>query len=840
MIYSIQSFPNGAPALTLCTPAPCLTSSPLHTPAGRAAVDPKIWRFFILFSGSNGTFPVKLSILIKANVCFLCNSNALLFPAEVGEFPHHGQGLKTTENSRQDRFTQPACVNTVIMWPGTLWVTLPLLCRVSLAALPAKPENITCILYFKKNLTCTWSSEHEEAVNYTVKRIYSAGNISHTCTADNSENKTYASCSFYRPTIIPPDKHIIQVEAQNADGTTKSDKIVENLTAIMKIDPPEILSVKPILDVKRMVQVKWERPSRALSTYTFKYVLRFRAVNATFWTEVNFTKLDFEIPDRHNLTGLQAFTEYVVALRWAVIESVFWSDWSPECQGTTEEEAPYGLDVWRVLGPTDVDGRRPVRVLWKKAKEAPFLEKALGYNIRYFPEDNTNLTKIMNTSNQQLELYLGRKPYCVSVTSYNSLGKSPVSTLRIPAVDEKSFRSIESAHSWSTQDQLVVEWQSSSPDVDTWMVEWVPDLDSEISTISWESVTHARNWTIQQDKLRPFWCYNISMYPMMQGRVGKPYSIQAYVKEDTPGQGPVTRTENIGVNTVTITWQKIPKSKRNGFINNYTIFYQAEDGKEFSKTVNSSILQYDLDSLRRKTSYTVQVMASTRAGGTNGTRITFKTLSISVLEIFLVTALVGGGLLILIILTMVYGLKKPNKLKHLCWPKVPNPAESSIAAWPGGALKDKLYLKDFDDTVNTEEDRILKPCIVPQDLIDKLIVNFENFLEEVSIEPTKDQENVLGGEENEYVYTPYRPYCPVEKSFEDPSILTKIPPAESLLYPEMPAGSCSESKEHLSSTQSLGPDHFSEEEAMNPYLKNSVTTREFLMSETLLDQSQRE
>lgn len=154
-------------------------------------------------------------------------------------------------------------------------------------------------------------------------------------------------------------------------------------------------------------------------------------------------------------------------------------------------------------------------------------------------------------------------------------------------------------------------------------------------------------------------------------------------------------------------------------------------------------------------------------------------------------------------------------------------------------FQDKLNLKDFDDTVNTEEDRILKPCTVSQDLIDKLVVNFENFLEEVSIEPTNDRENVLGGEENEYVYTPYRPYYPVEKSFEDPSILTKIPPAESLLYPEMPA-SCSEAKEHLSSTQSLRPDHFSEEEAMNPYLKNSVTTREFLMSETLLDQSQRE
>lgn len=48
-----------------------------------------------------------------------------------------------------------------------------------------------------------------------------------------------------------------------------------------------------------------------------------------------------------------------------------------------------------------------------------------------------------------------------------------------------------------------------------------------------------------------------------------------------------------------------------------------------AKTVNPNILQYGLESLTRKTSYTLQVMASTSAGGTNGTKINFKTLSIS-------------------------------------------------------------------------------------------------------------------------------------------------------------------------------------------------------------------
>lgn len=50
-----------------------------------------------------------------------------------------------------------------------------------------------------------------------------------------------------------------------------------------------------------------------------------------------------------------------------------------------------------------------------------------------------------------------------------------------------------------------------------------------------------------------------------------------------PLSGPVTKAENIGVKSVTITWKEIPKSQRNGFISNYTIFYEAEDGKKFCK-----------------------------------------------------------------------------------------------------------------------------------------------------------------------------------------------------------------------------------------------------------------
>ncbi|XP_053446403.1 interleukin-31 receptor subunit alpha isoform X2 [Nycticebus coucang] len=728
------------------------------------------------------------------------------------------------------------------MWTWALWM-LPLLCQFSLAALPAKPENISCIYYYRKNLTCTWNPGKETSyTQYRVKRTYSFGNRIESCTINSSTSENRASCSFFPPRVTNRDNCTIQVEAQNADGIIKSDVTSWNIDAIAKTEPPGILSVKPVLGIKRMVQIKWKRPELAPFSSNLKYTLRFRTVNSTTWMEVNFTKYHYSTIEIYNLTGLQAFTEYVVALRCVAKESSLWSAWSQEEMGITEEEAPYGLDLWRILRPAETDERRLVVLLWKNTRGAPVLEKTLGYNIWYFPENKTNLTEIRNTTNQQFELDLGGEAYWVSVISYNSLGESPVATLRIPAIHEKPLWHVEALQACLAQDQLVVEWQSSNLEVDTWMVEWFPDLDSELPALSWELVSQARNWTIQQDKLKPFLCYNISVYPMLQDQVGEPYSIQAYAKEGIPSRGPRTKVENIGVKTVMIVWEEIPKSERNGIIRNYTIFCQAEDGKEFSKTVNSSVLQYGLESLTRQTSYTVKVMANTSAGGKTGMQIKFRTLSLSVFEIFLISSLTGGGLLTLIVLTVAYGLKKPNRLTRLCWPKVPNPAESSIATWHGGDFKDKLNLKEFDDSANPEEDRILKPCSASSDLIDKLVVNFENFLQDISIEAGKFQENILGGEDNEYMSSPHKPdYSPGKTSEESP-VSTEIAPRKSqYLCLGMTEEACSEASEQgLFSGQSLGPDHPCEERAPNPYLKNSVTTREFLLSEKLPEHSKRE
>ncbi|XP_015418099.1 PREDICTED: interleukin-31 receptor subunit alpha [Myotis davidii] len=792
--------------------------------------------------------------------------------------------------------------------------------EVALEALPAKPENISCIYYYEKNFTCTWSPEKEASHTwYRVRRTHSYGRKSDTC---DSTSETPTSCSFLTSITIP-DNYTIQVEARNADGAVESAVTHWRLDTIVKMDPPVISSVKPVLGFKRMLQIQWAKPELAPASSALQCRLRLRTANSTHWMEVSFwVEEETEKNQTYNLTGLRAFTEYEVALRCVAQESAFWSGWSRVHSGTTEEEAPLGLDLWRVLGPTWADGSRPVRLLWKKARGAPALERVLGYHVWYFPENTTNLTETVNTTRQPLELTLGAEAY-----------RDWVLVLKARGV-VGAFPGVEAVQAHLSQDRLVVAWQNSTPHVDSWRVEWSPDLDSEPPTVCWEAVTGARNWTIRRDELDPLQCYNISVYPMWQDRVGKPCSVQAYAKEGAPSVGPVTKAEGIGLNTVTIRWEEIPKHLRNGFICNYTIFYQPAGGGEFAKTVGASTLQCGLESLARGTSYYVWVMASTSAGGFNGTTINFKTLSISVLETCLAAALGGGGLLILSVLAAACGLRKPN--------------------W------DKLHLREVDDAVSTE-DRILKPWAAPSDLIDKLAVNFEYFLEEVSAEEAeKGQENILGGDKNEYVISPFRPYCVLEPlttaeapptaaeapptsagglltsaevpptvaeapptaskalptaaealptaaggppmaakapptsskalptaakapptaaespptaaggpptSAEVPPTVAEAPPTASKVSPtaakapptsskalptvaEVPPrepqclfsgsweGTCPEAEERLlPSAQGPGPACACEEGALNPYLKNSVTTREFLLSEELPDQT---
>ncbi|NWT10630.1 IL31R protein, partial [Vireo altiloquus] len=337
-----------------------------------------------------------------------------------------------------------------------------------------------------------------------------------------------------------------------------------------------------------------------------------------------------------NLTGLYNFTNYSIAIRCITNGSAFWSGWSGEKIGTTEVKGklpnfktPSGkVDLWRVIEPSQSSRNRSVHLMWKPLKSFPPSGRILGYKIQYFPEKKTSLKRTNTTAEKNITLLLNEEAHIISVTAYNSAGESPEAILRIPSTDEKPFQMIQSVTASTTNEKVVVQWITSEPEPTKYVVEWYEELKMDPFDRSWQYVSNSTKWKNNKINFKPFICYNISVYPLHGSNIEAPSHTQIYAQEKKPLEGPVADTGVVGKNEVTIKWNEIPKDKRYGFITNYTIFYKPEDGKALNETVNPDVLQYRLKSLQANTQYTVNIMASNRAGGTTGESKTFKTLKL--------------------------------------------------------------------------------------------------------------------------------------------------------------------------------------------------------------------
>ncbi|KAI1240101.1 hypothetical protein IHE44_0011550 [Lamprotornis superbus] len=318
-----------------------------------------------------------------------------------------------------------------------------------------------------------------------------------------------------------------------------------------------------------------------------------------------------------NLTGLWDSTDYSVAIRCINNESAFWSGWSGEKNGSTEEKAPSGkVDLWRVIESSHSSRNRSVHLMWKPLKSFPPSGRILGYKIQYFPEKKTAAHKRTNNSTEKkITLLLNEEAHIISV--------------------------IETVMTSTTNEEVVVEWITSEPETTKYVVEWYEELEMDPFGRLWQYVSNSTKWKNNKKNFKPFVCYNISVYPLYGRNIAAPSYAQIYVQEKKPSEGPVADTSILGKNEVTIKWNEISKAKRNGFITNYTIFYKPEDGKELNETVNSDVLQYRLKSLQADTQYTVQIMASNRAGGTIGDQKTFKTLKFDKEDFFFIAVPVG-------------------------------------------------------------------------------------------------------------------------------------------------------------------------------------------------------
>ncbi|KAF2976840.1 hypothetical protein EK904_014999, partial [Melospiza melodia maxima] len=626
---------------------------------------------------------------------------------------------------------------------------------------PDMPENISCIYFYDVNLTCTWNAGRETSLmtNYTLYR------------------KLMASLNLSSQDVF------------SCPAVTESCSLSYSDNVYKKFAPPEIISVKKIPGIKQLLT---------------------EFVNVSLNSKNKIGSC--------NLTGLWDSTDYSVAIRCVNNESAFWSGWSGEKNESTEENAPSGkVDLWRVIESSRSSRNRSVHLMWKPLKSFPPSGRILGYKIQYFPENKAAHKRTNNSTEQKMTLLLNEEAHIISVTAYNSAGESPEAILRIPSPDEKckifqfhiflsNEKVIEKVVTSTTDEEVVVQWITSEPETTKYVVEWYEELEMD-----------------PFENFKPFICYNILVYPLYGSNVAAPSYTQIYVEEKKPSEGPVVDTGILGKNEVTIQWNEVSKAKRNGFITNYTIFYKPKNGKELNETVNSDVLQYRLKSLQANTQYTVQIMASNKAGGTIGEPKTFKTLKLDKEDIFFIAIPVEISILCLIGLWMTCVLKKHNN----------------------------SFLKRMSSqtkTVDFEEINVLEYCFPEESQEGSLLINYENHVSECTGINTKGitnrDEKILHNEEHEAAksFSPSMPYI-ITDQFTGSQMHSALTPVKEVQPIEVVASDlcgCQQNpikNEENDNEEVLNLEDFSEKTLFNPYLKNSVKTREFLVSERLPEHS---
>nr|XP_046231089.1 interleukin-6 receptor subunit beta isoform X2 [Scatophagus argus] len=559
---------------------------------------------------------------------------------------------------------------------------------------PEKPVNLSCVAVQEEMLvspkfSCTWEVVGRQSADVPTEYILKVENIS----GETFENSTYGNTAEVILNIFP--HHItleFWVEAHNKLGKIESDHLKEEADWFVKTNPPSDIKVISEKSFPTSLLINWIHPI-AEEYMRLKYQIRFCPNGSHSWTYVPLVDTAKYIQS-FRLQKLQPYTVYIVQVRCRNAGDGYWSDWSTNATKRTPEDRPTSKpDLWKIIAEGDHVNERRVRLICKD----PLF--ANGRIIKFDIKIQNPNTKVKNGSlgwesipvnrseadsssaqreiTELKEIHLAdTKSIEVYVTAINSVGKSAEASL---VISEKAHElpPVEEMKVWSQGGQLWLEWKfHHSKAVSEYVVEWVSDGQTD-----WQRENRSTRHTVIKGNLEKFVCYNISVYPIYSGWIGKPASIEAFLEQGAPLEGPAVRLNGKpGRNEAELVWKEIPKDRRRGFITNYTIFY-ASGTNLHEITVPANTTSYTLKSLSGNTKYDTWIRASTIRGSARGFNHSFTTLKYATGEIEGIVVGVSFGFLFIVILTMLLCIYKKDVIKENFWPRIPNPGDSTIGNW---------------------------------------------------------------------------------------------------------------------------------------------------------------
>ncbi|KAI1905347.1 hypothetical protein AGOR_G00015170 [Albula goreensis] len=542
---------------------------------------------------------------------------------------------------------------------------------------PEKPENISCIVVqsgteLSPEMTCSWFPGKRDPIlptNYTLFMQVYEKQDSNPASKDNGKLKFSTMPIFTNVDIW--------VEVENSLGKVKSEVLRLDPEEIVKTNPPLYVSVTSEDGFPTSLLIRWKHPIRQ-EFFELKYNIRYCKNGSHVWTEVPPTDTVGYIQS-FRLQSLEPYTDYVVQVRCINNRDLgYWSEWSQNVTRKTPEATPSSKpDLWRVIIPSADNTAKRVRLMWKDPVHSN--GRILGYNLTIKKERKTESLMIKSSGGRKMyELEEVKGAVLVYITAHNSVGVSKPASLLIPREDQ--VPSQLKKLSWLSQHgSLWVswEWERDRHRPTEFVLEWLSVSDG---SLDWQREPGNASSAALKGELQPFKRYNITVYPVLQGKPKKPLTVAAYLQQGPPSIGPSLKVTQNGKTEVWLEWEELPLDSQNGFITNYTLFYKSGN-VEKSIVLPPSNKSYTLKNLLRETKYVVRVMASTVAGSTNGSEFTFSTLKYAPGEIEAIVVLVCIGFLFFTVLTVLVCINKKEMIKKHIWPQVPDPSNSTIANW---------------------------------------------------------------------------------------------------------------------------------------------------------------
>lgn len=467
---------------------------------------------------------------------------------------------------------------------------------------------------------------------------------------------------------------------------------------VVKLEPPmlQALDIGPdvVSHQPGCLWLSWKpwKPSEYMEQECeLRYQPQLKGAN---WTLV------FHLPsskDQFELCGLHQAPVYTLQMR-CIRSSLpgFWSPWSPGLQLRPTMKAPtIRLDTWCQKKQLD-PGTVSVQLFWKPTPLQEDSGQIQGYLLSWSSPDHQGQDiHLCNTTQLSCIFLLPSEAQNVTLVAYNKAGTSSPTTV---VFLENEGPAVTGLHAMAQDlNTIWVDWEAPSLLPQGYLIEW--EMSSPSYNNSYKSWMIEPNGNITgillKDNINPFQLYRITVAPLYPGIVGPPVNVYTFAGERAPPHAPALHLKHVGTTWAQLEW--VPEAPRLGMIplTHYTIFWADAGDHSFSVTLNISLHDFVLKHLEPASLYHVYLMATSRAGSTNSTGLTLRTLDPSDLNIFL-------GILCLVLLSttcVVTWLCCKRRGKTSFWSDVPDPAHSSLSSWlPTIMTEETFQLPSFWDS----------------------------------------------------------------------------------------------------------------------------------------------